>query len=176
MILGFDLSTSCTGYTILNEDGDVVINSSWQLSKLDSFYDKILFVKKELFIIKEKYKIENIFIEQSLNKFKDKFSSAEVLALLAKFNGVVSWLCYEIFDLKPSYISASTARKKCGITIKKGIEQKAKEQVYEHLKNEKWFKPEFKKTGRLKDFCYDRLDSFVIAKAGFLQNVDREKT
>jgi hypothetical protein len=65
-------------------------------------------------------------------------SSSHTISTLTKFNGIVSWLCYEEFGIKPEYIPAISARKKCGITIKKG--EKAKEQVLAFLlDNEPFF-------------------------------------
>ena len=41
MILGLDISTSCTGVTILDYAGTVVLNTCWKFKEDDTF-DKIL--------------------------------------------------------------------------------------------------------------------------------------
>ena len=83
------------------------------------------------------------------------------------FNGIVSYIIYDLFEIKPQYIAASSARKECGIKIKRG--EKAKEVVLNHtLNNEKAFKIEYTKFGNPKPESYDRADAIVIAKAGFL--------
>ena len=85
-------------------------------------------------------------------------SSSHTIATLSKFNGIVSWLCYEEFGIKPEYIPAISARKKCGITIKRGT--KAKEQVMAFLlDNEPDFSIEYTRTGKPKPHCYDEADS-----------------
>ena len=69
-------------------------------------------------------------------------------------------------DITPEYIPAISARKKCGITIKRGT--KAKEQVMNFLiDNEPHFSVEYGRTGKPKPYCYDQADSLIIAKAGF---------
>ena len=81
------------------------------------------------------------------------------------FNGIVSYIVYELFDIKPQYIAATTARKECGIKVKRG--EKAKKVVLEHLlANESAFKIEYTKFGNPKPESYDRADAIVVAKAG----------
>lgn len=168
MIIGLDISTSITGYTILGDNGEVIEVNYWILKNFEDLIEKICFVKTKLIEIQKKHTITHAFIEQSLNSFSSGLSSANTILMLAKFNGTLSYLIYEIFGIKPSYIPATSARKLCGIKIiKSGV--KAKQQVMEHaLINFKWFKPEYKKTKNIKDHCYDIVDSYVIARAGFL--------
>ena len=98
--------------------------------------------------------------------FRAGFSSAKTLTLLSKFNGVVSWLCYDVFGIPPEYDSASSARKQAGIKVPRG--QKAKQVVLEHLlNNEPAFKIEYTKHGNPKPESYDLADAIVIAKAGW---------
>ena len=90
------------------------------------------------------------------------------------FNGVVSWLVYELFEIEPKYIAATSARKQCGIKIPRG--QKAKEVVLEHLlNNEPAFKIEYTKFGNPKPESFDRADAIVIAKAGYKIEKDMEQ-
>ena len=71
--------------------------------------------------------------------------------------------------MEPQYINASTARKMCGIKVKRG--EKSKEVVLEFLrKNEKKFKAEYTKKGNPVKGVYDKADSLVIAKAGYYLN------
>ena len=87
----------------------------------------------------------------------------------------MSWFCYEEFGIKPEYIPAISARKKCGISIKKGV--KAKEQVLAFLlDNEPIFSVEYTRTGKPKPYCYDEADSLVIAKAGAVCLKEKEKS
>jgi Holliday junction resolvasome RuvABC endonuclease subunit len=168
MILGLDISTSFTGFTVLTEDGHILHNEAIDLRKNDSIFKKANKVKERLTEIKNLYNIKDIFIEQSLNAFRPGLSSAQVILLLGKFNGVVSWICYEIFGKEPQYIGASTARKALGIKIEKGSDTKTV--VLENiLKLEPSFKVEYTKHGNPVAGVYDRADSLVIAKAAYIQ-------
>ena len=170
MILGLDISTSITGITILDTDGSVVYNNICDTRKEKDFFDKVSKMKE---LLKEfqppshfTSPITDIYIEESLQMFQSGKSSAAILSKLTKFNGTVQWLLYEMFGVKPIGISAGTARKLAGITIRRDG-RKAKEQVMEHMiNNEKWFVVEYTKQGNIKTHFYDLADSYVIARAG----------
>ena len=166
MILGLDISTSITGYTILNLKGEIVEIGHWDLRNKIYFSDlfsKAKFIKNKLSEID--YPIDHVFIEPALNMFMMGRSSSHTISTLIKFNGIISWMCYEEFGIKPEFIPAISARKKCGISIKRG--QKAKEQVMAFLlDNEPNFRVELTKNGNPKPHCYDEADSLIIARAG----------
>jgi hypothetical protein len=168
MILGLDISTSITGVTVINNDGEILLCEAIDTRNKNHFptlFDKAQRVKDHLLNIDSKYDIRNVYIEKSLQTFRSGFSSAKTLSTLASFNGIVSWLCWEIWG-EPEYISAPSARKSCGIKIPKGM--KAKQVVIEHLvANEPDFSIEYTKHGNPKPHEFDRADSLVIAKAGY---------
>ena len=167
MILGLDISTSCTGITILDYTGRVVLNDCWKF-KEDDVFDKLQRAKKEIRELKNKYPITEVFVEESLQAFRPGFSSAKTILSLAKFNGILCWMIWEEMAIKVKYIGSTTARKSCGIKIVKGTP--AKQQVMEWmLQNQTWFQVEYKKNStNIKDHFYDMADSWVIAKAGLL--------
>jgi hypothetical protein len=166
MILGLDISTSITGATVLNSDGGVVLCDVWDLRKDKGFFQKVEKTKVYLEALARNRGIEKIFIEQSLQSFRTGFSSAQTLSTLARFNGTLSWLCYELFNVEPEFVGASTARKLCGIKVPKG--RKAKEVVLENILDiDPTFIVEYTKHGNPKPGTYDRADSLVIAKAGY---------
>ena len=168
MILGLDISTSIVGFTIVDQ-GEIVKTFAIDLRNKNNFpdiYSKYNHIQGELLDIQREYKIEHIFIEHSLQMFRSGYSSAKTLSPLSSFNGVVTYVCYMELSIKPEHIPASSARKACGITIKKGT--KAKEQVVKFLlDNEPCFVVEYTKSGNLKPKYYDIADSIVIAKAGY---------
>ena len=188
MIIGFDISTSITGVAIVAE-GELVYYDSIDLRKYKDVFDKTIAFKEKLLDLYEVYQLDNqfkwgdsefpiehIYIEQSLHMFMGGKSSAKTLSTLTRFNGIVSWLIYELFEIKPKFIGATSARKQAGIKVPRG--KKAKEVVLEHLlKNEPAFKSEYTKHGNPKPESYDRADAIVIAKAGWnLENVEMDKT
>ena len=170
MILGLDISTSITGVTVLNEDGTVLHNEAINLTskKLESILQKAEVVKKRLTELKYLYNINKIYIEQSLNAFRPGLSSANVILTLGKMNGVISWICYVVYGKEPEYIPVMTARKELGIKVERGAN--AKEVVLKHvLDTVIGFEVEYTAAGNPKAGAYDRADSYVIAKAGYLQ-------
>jgi Holliday junction resolvasome RuvABC endonuclease subunit len=168
LILGLDISTSCTGVTIIDYTGTVILNDCWKF-KEDDIVDKLERAKKEIKNLKKKYPITEVFVEESLQAFRPGFSSAKTILSLAKFNGILCWMVWEEMAIKVKYIGSTTARKNCGIKIVKGTP--AKQQVMEWmLQNQPWFKVEYKKNStNIKDYYYDMSDSWVIAQAGYLQ-------
>jgi hypothetical protein len=184
MILGIDISTSITGFAIVG-DGLLLHHSACDLRKHKGQFMKAEAVKEyledlfenyqcdnESFIGASKYPIEQIYIEQPLYMFMKGRSSAKTLSTLMTFNGIVSWLIYELFEIEPEYVSATSARKKAGIRVPRG--EKAKEVVLKHLlEYESAFQIEYTKHGNPTAGSYDRADAVVVAKAGYL--IEKEK-
>ncbi len=179
MVLGIDISTSITGFAVAG-DGQLLHYSSIDLRKYKGPFDKANALKEYIEDLFESYQLDqegaqgwgesahpitSIYIEQPLHMFMRGKSSAKTLSTLMTFNGIVSWLVYELFEIEPQYIAATSARKHCGIKVKRG--EKAKEVVLKHLlDNEKAFKIEYTKFGNPKPESYDRADAIVVARAG----------
>ena len=167
MILGLDISTSITGATII-DNNKIIYSEAWDLrnkNKYPDMYAKAKFIVDKLQDIDVYYDVKQVYIEKSLQMFRSGFSSAKTLSVLSSFNGIVSFLCYQELGIKPEHVSASSARKACGIKIPKG--QKAKRVVLDYLlDNEPQFKVEYTSAGNPKPKYYDIADSIVIAKAG----------
>jgi len=170
MILGLDISTSITGATVLDKEGNIVYNEAWDTRKFKNFFKKVEYVEQHLKELCNKHSgIERVYIEQSLQSFRSGFSSAKTLSTLARFNGVVSWLVYGILQVEPEYIAATSARKLCGITVPRGT--KAKQVVIDYiLDNVPKIQIEYTKFNNVKPHCYDKADSWVIAKAAYLKS------
>ena len=169
MILGLDISTSIVGFTVVDNEGKIIRCDVWDLrnkNKFENCFEKAKFIKDDLCYIKAQYPIQQIYIEQPFMFFKSGGSSAKTMAKLQKFNGIVSWLCYDVFDMTPKHLIAMTARKLCGIKVKRG--QKAKQVVIQWvLDNEEKFKVAYTPKNNPKPKYYDMADSIVIAKAGY---------
>ena len=179
MVLGIDISTSITGFAVVG-DGQLLHYSSVDLRKHKGIFKKACVLKEYIEDLFENYQLDqendygwgeskfpkqNIYIEQPLHMFMRGKSSAKTLSTLMTFNGVVSWLVYELFEMEPNYIAATSARKHCGIKVKRG--EKSKEVVLKYLlKNEPAFNVEYTKHGNPKAESYDRADAIVVAKAG----------
>ena len=165
MILGIDVSTSITGFAVIGEE-QVVYYGSVDLRKEKDTFAKAIAVKKKLMDILVEFPISHIYIEQPFTFFNSGGSSAKTMAKLQMFNGIVSWITYELFEIKPEYVTAMAARKLCGIKVPRG--QKAKQVVLEHLlDSEQDFKIEYTNRGNPKPESYDRADAIIVAKAGY---------
>ena len=174
MILGLDISTSITGYTVLDYEGNILACSHIDLRKEKDFFKKIQIVNSQLELINDTYKIEQVYVEQSLQSFRSGFSSAQTLSLLSKINGIVSWLCYNMFYGEPKYLAATSARKLCGIKVPKG--QKAKAVSLQFVVDSvPGFEVEYTRHGNPKAGYADRSDSYVIAKAGWIREREEIK-
>ena len=180
MVLGIDISPSITGFAIV-ADNQLVFYDSIVMRKEKDIFDKTLLMKEKLLDLYEMYQcdndssirigesqfpIEHIYIEQPFTFFNSGGSSAKTMATLQRFNGIVSWIVYELFEIRPKFIGATSARKQVGIKVPRG--QKAKKVVLEHLlKTEPAFKIEYTRHGNPKPESFDRADAIIIAKAGF---------
>ena len=185
MILGIDISTSITGFAVVG-DGQLLHYSAIDLRKHKGVFKKANVLKEYIEDFFENYQldqdgggwgeskhpIDHIYIEQPLHMFMKGKSSAKTLSALMTFNGIVSWLIYELFEIEPEYISASSARKQAGIRVPRG--QKAKEVVLKHIiEEEPAFHVEYTKHGNPVAGSYDKADAIVIAKAGY--NIENNK-
>jgi Holliday junction resolvasome RuvABC endonuclease subunit len=168
IILGLDVSTSVVGVAIMDSGSELIYFESCDLKKYKDFFDKCEEFKKFIDPILKRYNPQSIWIEKPLQAFSKGLSSATTISKLSSFNGAVSYLTFELTGLKPKYVAPSSARKKAGITIKRGM--KSKEVVLEHIcKNYSHFKPEYTKFGNVKKQYYDMADAIVVAKAGLVE-------
>lgn len=174
MILGLDISTSITGYTVLDYEGKILACDHIDLRKEKNFFKKIEIVYDRLETIDDEHNIEQVYIEQSLQSFRSGFSSAQTLSLLSKINGIVSWICYNFFYKEPKFLAATSARKLCGIKVPKG--QKAKKVSLQFvIDNVPEFEVQYTRHGNPRPGYTDRSDSYVIAKAGLIREREEAK-
>ena len=183
MILGLVISTSSTGWCILDKDTKDVIDIGFiDLSKRKSLFDKAEAVMGVVEDIVIRHKISEVAIEQNLQSFRSGFSSAHTLSTLSKFNGIVSYIVFLLTSIEPRDINVSTARKSAGIKVQRekvcGVS--TKDQVLSWAMNEvkthAWPTKIISrgknkgKTVHVKQ-CYDMADAYVIAKAASVMNI-----
>ena len=181
MILGLDISTSCTGWCVLSSEGDLLDIGNIKLGNKLSLFQKSHQVKQALSELKEKFDFEKVFIEENLQASRPGFSSAKTIVTLARFNGIVSYLTSQVFSCEPEYINVNVARKAVGLKIvsKRKGGAPTKEQVF------KWASEKIvhdwpvkilksgprKGTTVLDDSRFDMADAYVIALAGLKLNI-----
>lgn len=186
MICGLDISTSVVGISILSNIGEIVLLDYVQFKKQDTLWDKVDKMHSFFSDIKKQYPIEHVFIEEPLSKFRRGASSSHTISLLIKFNGICSYFVHKIFQIDPFYINAGDARKTCGLIMKnktackkaKIIWKPQKQQAFEQMNAQPPFSEgwewEKKRTGRFKDYCYDMMDAYIVSKAGFIKNGQKQ--
>ena len=174
MLLALDISTSCTGYCLFNED-ELIDIGYIDLSKHKGLYEKAKHVKTRIFELGSKYRINRVVVEENLQAFRPGLSSAKTLMTLAQFNGVVRWICHEHLFVEIVAINVNTARKSVGLKIdKKDKSKTTKEKVLDWVSADdasiKW-PTKILKSGpskgqkRICNEAYDMADAYVIGKA-----------
>jgi Holliday junction resolvasome RuvABC endonuclease subunit len=179
MILGVDISTSITGIAVIDDSGKLIECAACDLRKHKGFFEKALHFKEFVLDVADKHcaivnkvGVDHIYIEQPFTFFNSGGSSAKTMATLQRFNGVASWMFYEVFDLEPQYVGANQARKKVGLKIPRGT--KAKQVVMEHLlATDEDFKVEYTHYGNPRPQYYDMADALIVARAGL--TIEKEK-
>tara|TARA_E500000331_G_C17068493_1_gene631502 strand:+ start:60 stop:611 length:552 start_codon:yes stop_codon:yes gene_type:complete len=181
MILGLDVSTSATGYCVLDNSGKLVDIGWIALAKHKELTDKG-FVFRDYIndLLAANPDIEHVYIEEAFQRYARGMSSARTITRLASFNGIVQYICADMFGHAPDLISVSESRKLCGIKTqsKKKAGKEVKEQVFEWVDNHLRYKwptkilqsgPRKGKTIIVPE-SRDMADAWVIATAGLVKS------
>lgn len=179
---GLDISTSIIGICVFK---DKCFHELFNidLRKCKDFFEKTSVVKENLNQIFSKYDsdiIESVFIEDIMQSFSRGLSSAKTLTQLARFNGIVSYITYDITGLTPVYLNVNSARKLLGLKIDKNSKKDKKEQVIDFVSSDlsnKFVWPTKvvsrgvnKGCVKFEQYCYDMADAYIICKAGIVNN------
>ena len=170
MILGLDISTTIIGVALLDEENNLIVSDHWDITKHDTLFEKAEVVGSLMWELRTKYNINQVFIETALKKFFPGKSRADTIIKLAKFNGIVSWLCFDTFGDAPTFINVNTARTLYGLSFPRGTKgPQRKKMVIEAVKEKEKtsFTVEMARGGKnYKKGTDDRADAVVIARAG----------
>ena len=181
-VIGLDISTSCTGVSIVNHAG-VVECMSYHKPKGDTLVEKTKDFQnyfEDLLREKNANQLKAVFVEQNLQRFRRGFSSAQVINKLARYNGMVSYVVYERFGIVPLYVNVNEGRKSLGIKIPRGSDTKEfiLSWCQENQPHLTWPTKKLK-SGPRKDLvildpcCYDMADASITALAGLkLHDID----
>ena len=174
-----DISTACTGICLLNDDGTFHSVHHVELKKEKSFYKKVDMVMECLRDLDLETNKTKFYVEEPLMMFKFKASMAKTISLLQRFNAAVCFSIYKTYqNAEPKLINVLRARNVLGIHIPKGVKKKfAKQYIFEHIRalgvipDSHWV---YKKTGKPKDWVYDEIDAYVIARAAYLLKDEKD--
>lgn len=179
-VLGLDVSTSVTGVAIIETTTAYDPQRHVALLKPIEFKQKTLWekvdhVRAELTTLHSEFpNVSALYIEEPLKNFSSGLSSADTIVSLIRFNGIVSLVCRDLWQLTPTYINASHARKLVGVKVQRTTiaGKSAKEQTFDHVMSSELSHVVWptKKNGQPKDWSRDVVDAYVIARAGSIEN------
>ena len=182
-ILGLDVSTKCIGISLFTSKGTLLemthispVIKPEPENKVETLLKKADLFKE--FIIEKGYtdmKIKYVVIEEPLVRS----NNVNTVAVLLKFNGVITKICYDVLKVVPTYISTYESRKNAfpqlmqpGSTAKPVLfgaypkDTDKKKVIWELVSarepNFKWL---YDKKGRLKKENFDSCDSYATVIA-----------
>lgn len=178
-ILGLDVSTSKTGWCLLDDVGCLVKMGCVDLS---SHHD--LFEKTDHLIASLRHEIPqvdasfDVVIEEPLLSFARGMSSASTLLTLNRFNGMVTHSCWQNLQVKPRHLNVIFARRRLGIKKDKGqnIKDVVMSWVASDVVDYSWPTKVITRGKRkgetvFEPFCYDVADAYVMARAAHAERV-----
>lgn len=174
MILGLDVSTSSTGWSVLTDDGLLIELGAFKLTNHESIFTKATAVRNGLIELSRKYEIQKIAIEEPLQGFRRGMSSARTLLTLARFNGIVSWQANELFGVEPIFYNSTYARKGLGIKLDKSRDTKDQIMEWVEVVTGNPLPKRVATTGKKKGMTLfasgvnDAADAYVMARAAYL--------
>lgn len=182
MNLGWDISTSIIGVTVIGDDGKYITSRYLDLRKSE---DKTLILKceeAEVFVrdvIEDHIHLSqgnvNHYIEDRLGNFAGGRTMLQTLMKLAAFNLAVSYMIYKqslqvegVKDVGLRHIHPSTVKaimKPLGLLIPKGGDKKVLTLNYVKSR-EPNFPIEFNRNAKPQPWCFDMADSYIVVRAG----------
>jgi hypothetical protein len=133
MTFSLDISTTCVGFALFNEDGKLQELNYVKFKDKLGVFEKLEEFKKAISHL-ENVKIKRIAIEEPLQRMQGKFSSAHTIAILNFFNGMVSAYVYSLFKVIPIHYNVNSIRS----TVFKGIKEDITEKG--EIKHKVWNK------------------------------------
>ena len=178
IILGLDISTSNVGYALVSSEplqGHRLLKAdSINVHEKEGLYEKSKMVRDVFLDVMRDYRVDVIVVEESLMSFGKRRSSAATLAVLNRFNGIISFIARDTFGVPIAFVNSIVARKKAGLKIDKESGIDTKEQIFFWVKNHSLMRDfewptKIMKSGTRKGEtvfekkCYDISDAVVTA-------------
>lgn len=183
IIIGLDVSTSCTGLCAVestrtpdDKGSHILLLEHINFKGCKTLWEKADAVNAYLSSLRCNGRLGHsdafrIVVEEPLMGFRAGMSSAQTITQLMRFNGIVSYIARNVFKSEPEYVGSAHARKLCGIKLERtATGGPQKEQVFryfaEHdLKHITW---PVKKNGKQVDWSRDATDGYCIARAAMV--------
>jgi Holliday junction resolvasome RuvABC endonuclease subunit len=166
-ILGFDISSSTIGYGLIEYDeNNIKISEYGHLKPPGSDKGTLAFralsASKLLKDLLLKINPDYVAFEDYANRFSEGRSSARTIIVLSVFNEVSAMTCLQTLGFEPVKYPAVTIRS--SLSKINGQKITSKEEAFNFITtNYSDFKLRHKKTGKIKDECFDEADAIAVA-------------
>jgi hypothetical protein len=182
LIFGWDISTSIIGVTTLTDTGAFRESVFLDLRKIDT--DLIEKSHEAECFIEHTAKMNPWasvhFVEDRLSNFASGKTMLQTLMKLAAFNATCSYLIHQKFrdhegGTTVKHLHPSTVKgimRKQGLVIPKGADKKVLTLEWVSQR-EPQFPVTLNKNGNPQPYCFDMSDSYIVAKAGYLQGCSK---
>ena len=176
LALGLDISTSCTGYALIDVETAALMTLGWiDTSKDAGAYAKAEHVRTRLL---ELPRPSFIVVEEHVLGFRAGSSTAGTIVTLAKFNAVVSYVCARDLGIDPVSLQVMTARRLVGLKVPRGSNAKEHVIAWAQMKEPgEWWKTRTLKSGPrrgqvvLDGGCDDAADALLLVHAAHLNSM-----
>ena len=175
VFLSFDISTSCIGFSMYNQNFELISVKALKMSTNKECNDDPEIVKGDGF---------KKFVEEPLVKSNNVYTVNKLL----KFNGICSYILRDTLGIIPKFLSVDEVRrifcpemteydpKKNKFILKfKSRKIDPKNYIFEKISNEyqniNWL---INKNGKFKTENYDITDSIALAKSSFKKFYEKE--
>lgn len=187
LVVGLDVSSSVTGIVVLEKSDSfdpkqhLIHYAPIELAKYKSFWKKTQALEGGIHAVRNLVtsNVDAIYVEEPMKRFATGMSSAQTVSVLQRINGIACFIAYKVWgNLEPTYVSVSQARKAAGVKVvqtkKDPQNRNAKKQTFDHmmtydLSHVQW--PTKRNSTNPKDWAFDVVDAYVIAKGGMLLNM-----
>jgi len=125
-VIGLDINSQSTGYTVLDATGAALECGVIDTSDGKNIYEKATTIKGKLEELYSKYKPESewlVGVEDFLKGFGGRFRTKDLFTL-AQINSLVSYDCIKIFNTLPSRVHPSSARHHFGLKKRRNVRHK----------------------------------------------------
>jgi len=181
VFLSFDISTSCIGVSIFNEDKELMNVKALKMKIIEKTTEDTEILKGDAFksFVKELdiFEIIDIFVEEPLVKSNNVYTVNKLL----KFNGICSYILRDVLGIIPKFMSVDEVRrlfcpemaefdaKKNSYVLKfKSRKIDPKEYIFNKVAKEydqiNWI---YNRNKKLKTENFDVTDSIALAKSCF---------
>lgn len=163
IVMGFDVSSSCIGWSVLEIDDNKnikLIHADYLIPiKHENIIERLVDTRNRIKSIIEQYKPDHIGIENIISFMKGS-STANTIQILTTFNRCICLLAYDYLNKTPELFNVMSIRH--GLKLNKILPSKDSmpELVSQHLGVK--FNYELNRKGKIKVENYDKADGIAV--------------